>query len=67
MLLLTNSCLILGLVNVDNGIVSYFDYHGVPLTRSYHSKERFDAFKTYNKFRPDDVVVCTYPKSGNNH
>lgn len=46
------------------GIVNYFNYNGLHMSRNIASKERMDALQDYDSFRPDDIIVYAYPKAG---
>ena len=54
-----------GLLTVKYNIIGHYEYRGLHLTKGFMSKERIEAFEHYDNFNPDDVVLLTYPKTGN--
>ena len=45
-------------------IIGYFNYKGLHLSNVFNNKKRLEACADYDNFKPDDVVLMTYPKTG---
>ncbi|XP_067930386.1 sulfotransferase 1A1-like [Watersipora subatra] len=46
------------------GMCDPFQYKDVWFSSMIHSRDRTVASESYDNFRPDDVVIATYPKTG---
>ena len=55
---------ILGLVEVTDQQIGIFDYKGWRWSYAVHSPELLDALEDYDDFGESDVVVFTFPKTG---
>ena len=49
---------------MKHNIIGYFNYKGLHLSNVVDIKERLEACADYDNFKPDDVVLMTYPKTG---
>ncbi|KAF6021209.1 hypothetical protein EB796_020484 [Bugula neritina] len=54
----------LGLIKEKHGIIGYFQYEGLPLSSTIHNEDVMKSIKDYDDFKPDDVILVTYPKTG---
>ncbi|XP_067929690.1 amine sulfotransferase-like [Watersipora subatra] len=56
----------LGWAKEKYGTLEPFVYKGFLFSPIIHTMERLKACEKYNKFRPGDIMVSTYPKAGTN-
>jgi hypothetical protein len=58
-------CFPAGWLTVTNGQYGMFDYKGLPLSSVAQSVQQIEMWQTFDDFREDDLVILTYPKTGN--
>ncbi|KAF6024648.1 hypothetical protein EB796_017041 [Bugula neritina] len=54
----------LGILKEKYGIIGFFQVDGLTLSRHINSEELIAAAKVFDSFKPDDVIIGTYPKTG---
>jgi len=42
----------------------FFQVDGLKLSRRMNSEDMIEALKEFDSFKPDDVIISTYPKTG---
>lgn len=53
-----------GLEHVKYDTFGYYEWNGIPLTHKQQPPEKVKLVPTFDDFRPDDVFLSTFPKSG---
>ncbi|KAF6021212.1 SULT6B1 [Bugula neritina] len=54
----------LGILKEKYGIIGFFQVDGLKLSRRMNSEDMIEALKEFDSFKPDDVIISTYPKTG---
>jgi len=57
-------CFCSGILKEKYGIIGFFQVDGLTLSRHINSEELIAAAKVFDSFKPDDVIIGTYPKTG---
>jgi len=60
----TRYTLSVGLIKEKHGIMGYFQYEGLNLSSTIHNADVMKSIRDYDDFKPDDVILVTYPKTG---
>ena len=53
-----------GLLAVVDHQYGAFDFKGLRLASFIHDRSLVEQTQTFDEFRPDDVIIMTYPKTG---
>jgi len=53
-----------GILKEKYGIIGFLQVDGLKLSRKFSSEESIAAVKEFDSFKPDDVIIGTYPKTG---
>jgi len=61
---MTVDCVFSGVLKEKYGIIGFFQVNGLKLSRKFSSEESIAAVKEFDSFKPDDVIIGTYPKTG---
>jgi len=61
---MTVDCVVLGILKEKYGIIGFFQVDGLKLSKKFSSEESIAAVKEFDSFKPDDVIIGTYPKTG---
>ncbi|XP_067930179.1 amine sulfotransferase-like [Watersipora subatra] len=61
---LTRFQVFIGYKKAHFGIADYYEHKGIPQSHIIHNEKRSVAMLDYDNFRPDDIILFTYIKSG---
>ena len=56
--------LLVGLIEVKHSLLGYYKYKDLICSKTLLVEERLKALEEFEEFRDDDIVVLTYPKTG---